>query len=1125
MKNLLSSFLSKTLPLAILLLFAANTLLLHTHQAYGQTWLGQDDAENYGTWSGNGGFGFGEWVLNDQGDNSGHFLGNSTADGHADINTDGKAFGMFGHSNQFSNAERAITNWGDGAVFSVQLATKWRDGARGINLYNGDEDEIWNFNITNDGYGDTEWGYNASIIITFEITQNGDTLDITVSAPDQSDYITDIPNETLAGFGLYTGGDHGSEGQRNLFFNNLSITVPGINDVPSNVFAVITESETLTQNIEISGLTIESGGSLSFDDEEILTLSTGHNLVNNGTFTAGSGTVAFAGDNSISGNITFNRVELNGGASFTSDSEISGTLQINANGAINNGETPVYLNGSTLRFNTGTTEQDPYILGEGSPWFRNVQATEAPQRGVPWNVVLSGNTFVRSDLPNNVFRDIKNNLTIEAGSGLLLHRTESGADISGLYVGNDWDHSGVFDGGTNEGGNRFILDGNLTIFDGGEIKLGNQQSFVNGDLDIRSGGTLTLGDAIPGDLIIRGDWSNNGTFSANRRAVFFQGDAKQSVENKSPSNDIEIDFFINDNEEGVEVISDYLTVIQLENNAGSVLDIGSNTLRLKPDPQGTVTPNIQNDGTINVSNGTLSIFSGGMLIDNGTINGDVTFERLLSEPDFESLPRPEDEEASGLWVALSSPAAGTFAGSNGLLSNLWTQGFPGSNSPGISGSLSNVLFFTYEDETPVWYPPENNDLVPGRGFFFFLYEYTSPEKTQKADYTQPLQLSGEPYAFNGGNFALDVSNEWNLVGNPFGSALDWENAGNWVDNNMKGFAYVWDPQDAQYKTMERGEPGGGLLLDPVIAPFQAFWVETDDVNASLAIEPAARIIDGNNSQLFKPSERPEVILKLEAANRTSRSGLRFGHQFENCMDLNSVPVHCERDAYFLTPFSTTYAALYSVVEDNPIMLKSLPLDWEEEISLWFNALAYEANEPYDGPAMLTWPEILNLPENWNLVLRDHLTGTDVSLSDQDSYAFNLEASFAKHQNLGPDAFTPSSPVAQASNESKRFELIISKRGVHAEIPSDLPESIYLSQNYPNPFNPATRIEYHIPEKMHVTLAVYDMLGRKVSTLVNERQAPGVYQIDWNAQPYSSGFYLYQMNAGGETFTRRMTLLK
>ena len=90
---------------------------------------------------------------------------------------------------------------------------------------------------------------------------------------------------------------------------------------------------------------------------------------------------------------------------------------------------------------------------------------------------------------------------------------------------------------------------------------------------------------------------------------------------------------------------------------------------------------------------------------------------------------------------------------------------------------------------------------------------------------------------------------------------------------------------------------------------------------------------------------------------------------------------------------------------------------------------------------------------------------------------------------------------------------------------NIPEEFALHNNYPNPFNPITTIRYDLPQESDVTLTIYDITGRMVQTLVNESQQAGMKQIIWNVADVSSGVYIYRIQAGGFTQTRKMILLK
>jgi len=93
-----------------------------------------------------------------------------------------------------------------------------------------------------------------------------------------------------------------------------------------------------------------------------------------------------------------------------------------------------------------------------------------------------------------------------------------------------------------------------------------------------------------------------------------------------------------------------------------------------------------------------------------------------------------------------------------------------------------------------------------------------------------------------------------------------------------------------------------------------------------------------------------------------------------------------------------------------------------------------------------------------------------------------------------------------------------------------PNSYSLHQNYPNPFNPSTELHYDLPENAMVNITIYDMLGRVINNLVASEQLSGFKSVKWNAtnnfgQPVSAGVYLYRIEAGDFTQTKKMLLLK
>lgn len=91
--------------------------------------------------------------------------------------------------------------------------------------------------------------------------------------------------------------------------------------------------------------------------------------------------------------------------------------------------------------------------------------------------------------------------------------------------------------------------------------------------------------------------------------------------------------------------------------------------------------------------------------------------------------------------------------------------------------------------------------------------------------------------------------------------------------------------------------------------------------------------------------------------------------------------------------------------------------------------------------------------------------------------------------------------------------------------NEVPKENKLFQNYPNPFNPATSIKYQVEGLKFVNLIVYDLLGKEVATLVNEKQSAGEYEVKFDGSNLASGIYFYKLSAGDFTEVKRMTLIK
>ena len=114
-----------------------------------------------------------------------------------------------------------------------------------------------------------------------------------------------------------------------------------------------------------------------------------------------------------------------------------------------------------------------------------------------------------------------------------------------------------------------------------------------------------------------------------------------------------------------------------------------------------------------------------------------------------------------------------------------------------------------------------------------------------------------------------------------------------------------------------------------------------------------------------------------------------------------------------------------------------------------------------------------------------------------------------------------------SNDNIPNTLVVGTLSIDEDL---VPDVFALHQNYPNPFNPTTQIRYDLPEDQFVSVTIYDVMGRKIRSLVNISQAAGYHTIRWDArndmgEGISAGMYIYTIQAGEFRSTKKMILLK
>ena len=493
-------------------------------------------------------------------------------------------------------------------------------------------------------------------------------------------------------------------------------------------------------------------------------------------------------------------------------------------------------------------------------------------------------------------------------------------------------------------------------------------------------------------------------------------------------------------------------------------------------------------------------------------------------PQIASLPGPYEG-----WRMLGAPVSGaTYAN---LLDGLWTQGFPGAS---FAGGVSNVYWYN-EAQREFTVPAAASNIVgsssdagfnnAGRGFVAYIYEDDFNDGTS-TEWPKGISISGLPYS---GDSSVSFSNTvlpgddeqgWHIASNPYRFPISWTSmvADNALEN-MLPILLVFDANansgDGGYRVnygFNFPNLPGTIAHDGIIAPFQAFWVRTDGT------EPVGSInfnesFEATGGTLFDTPELPQFLaLSVEGQNLEASAIMIFRDALE--LSTNK-PV----------PFSPEKIRFGFLREGNqqPDIFRSMEV-----------ALGDERIIPLDFAAVNSGTFVIKLDENefspleTMVTLRDHLTGAEHHLSPDNPYTFIYDAQQELASNK--EGFNPKTALMDSKSlllESEhRFELHIQLGNATSTEPvSELPKVVALDQNYPNPFNPTTQIQYALPESGSVRLDVFNVMGQRVATLVNDQKPAGYHTVTFDARRLASGTYVYRLQMGNHVITKKLLLIK
>jgi hypothetical protein len=344
---------------------------------------------------------------------------------------------------------------------------------------------------------------------------------------------------------------------------------------------------------------------------------------------------------------------------------------------------------------------------------------------------------------------------------------------------------------------------------------------------------------------------------------------------------------------------------------------------------------------------------------------------------------------------------------------------------------------------------------------------------------------------------------------------------------------------------------GDLALGGLIAEGQSFWVKASGSNPTLIVNPdaitsGAEFFDkqapGDTTETIDSELSPTIQLVLTKGKYQKSSYVTFHNFGTRGMD--------EADAFYLQPLNDSYISIFSKnTNDDNLTINSLPRRFNTPFEIPIYIGGFENGQSMDGVYELSVGELTDMPLTWAVEMIDKSTNerviwktnqdeqlqlldnglksvvtdsSEVVSKNRDLPSYGFDFSYDNPMTIS--APQPGDPIILRAIEGtakSRFVLRVSPNGEFNEIP----EEFVLKQNYPNPFNPTTLIEFGLPIEEHVRIDVYDILGRRVTTVTNELYQAGSHRLQFDGTSLSSGIYIIHMRSGSFSKTRKMTLIK
>ncbi|MCF8307458.1 MAG: T9SS type A sorting domain-containing protein [Bacteroidales bacterium] len=638
-------------------------------------------------------------------------------------------------------------------------------------------------------------------------------------------------------------------------------------------------------------------------------------IENGVTFTASDGsnrTLTIQDGGTLTNNGTFTASD--GSVSFAGGGTISGSITFNTidiSGGVDFGSSSTVNGTLTVKAGGFANNNAPTYGGSSTLLF-----------DTGGSYTIDGTTTFWTT-GSNLGQGVPNDVTVNSTSPLNIYEAR---DVTGKLTINS-------NGSVEQGNNTFIVQGNLE--NSGSFSFasdGAERLVIQGNLVNHSGASITLSNTIGGDMQLEGDYQSDGTVNFNNRAIFFEGGNAQSV---TGANDpINFDYLYIAKSGGTVTFNQNVLVNDEYDQSGGDAEISSTTtLEIGASAIADV-----GTGTTLTTNGNLTIKSDasstGSLIVKGTLSGNATAQRYIAGH--------SGDNTTG-WHLLSPPI-GTFTINNNADFD------PGNNDDVYGWSESSYTWMNHKQGNP-------SDMVPGTGYL------VSYESTATKNFTGTLNNSD----ITRSNLSVNPDgNGWHLLGNPFPSALHWEEDGDWSINNFASGAKIMNP-GGSYTDISTGG------ANQYIPAHQGFFVQaTTDGSNSITIPKADR--EHNSTSFYKSEVNNLLTLKASQGNKYVETWLQM-------KEGATVDYDEEYDIHFLGGMEGT-PYLYSIADNEEyVSTNRIPHDISDtEIPLGFKVFN-------DGEVTMEWKNLDSFENDVALSLTDLKTEKTINLDESDSYTF------------------------------------------------------------------------------------------------------------------------------------------